>query len=71
MRSTTARPWGLRQLGACVLLGVALLVPAQASVLAIAAAAVSLLGVVWEAWRGRDYYLDARLRDKAARSAAS
>ena len=66
-----ARPWGLRQIGACVLLGVALLVPAQASVLAIAAAAVSLIGVVWEAWRGRDYYLDARLRDKAARSAAS
>ncbi|MEZ4364939.1 MAG: CDP-alcohol phosphatidyltransferase family protein [Kofleriaceae bacterium] len=67
-QASGAAPWGTRQLGASALLGTALLVPAQASVLAIAAAALSLTGVAWEAWRGRDYYLDARLRDKAIRA---
>jgi cardiolipin synthase len=66
-QSSGALPWGLRQLGAAALLGAALLLPAQAFFFAIAAAAVSLIGVTWEAWRGRDYYLDARLRDKASR----
>ncbi|WP_428262591.1 CDP-alcohol phosphatidyltransferase family protein [Haliangium sp.] len=33
--------------------------------LGVAAAVVSVLGVVREFWRGRDYYIDRRLRDKA------
>jgi hypothetical protein len=27
--------------------------------------------VCWEFWRGRDYYLDARIRNKATRAAAA
>jgi hypothetical protein len=43
------------------------LFPSLAGWLTIAAAAVSVLGVSWEFWRGRDYYLDARIRAKARR----
>jgi hypothetical protein len=56
-------------LGVCALLGAALIVPAYAGPLAILAAAVSLVGVSAEFWRGRDYFLDKRIRDKAMRGA--
>ncbi len=63
--------WGTRTLGASALLGLAVLVGGDAATwLAIGAAAVSTGGVAWEFWRGRDYYLDKRIRDKAARAAA-
>jgi phosphatidylglycerophosphate synthase len=70
-RATKALAWGSRVLGVCVLLGAALLVPAQATALSILAAAVSLVGVSAEFWRGRDYFLDKRIRDKALREAAA
>lgn len=69
-RAAGALGWGARTLGAAALLGAAVLLPDAATWLAIAAAAVSLAGVGWEFWRGRDYYLDKRIRDKAARDAA-
>jgi hypothetical protein len=65
--ATEALAWGGRVLGISVLLGAALVFPAYASELSTIAAAVSIIGVTAEFWRGRDYYLDARLRDKAAR----
>jgi phosphatidylglycerophosphate synthase len=64
------KTWGARTLGAAALLGGAVIVPSAATYLAIAAAAVSVVGVAWEFWRGRDYYLDRRIRDKASRDAA-
>jgi CDP-diacylglycerol--glycerol-3-phosphate 3-phosphatidyltransferase len=70
-RATKALAWGSRVLGVCALLGVALLVPAQAAPLSILAAAVSLVGVFAEFWRGRDYFLDKRIRDKAMRDAVA
>jgi hypothetical protein len=64
--------WGTRTLGAAALLFLAALVDgAAATWLAIAAAAMTTAGVAWEFWRGRDYYLDKRIRDKAARAAAA
>ena len=36
-----------------------------------AAAAVSFVGVAAEFWRGRDYFLDKRIRDKALRELVS
>ena len=45
--------------------------PAYARPLVDLAAVVSVVGVRAEFWRGRDYYLDKRIRDKAARAAAS
>ncbi|HEY6178118.1 MAG TPA: CDP-alcohol phosphatidyltransferase family protein [Kofleriaceae bacterium] len=68
-RATKALAWGGRVLGVCVLLGAALIVPAYAAPLSILAAAVSLIGVSAEFWRGRDYFLDKRIRDKALREA--
>jgi phosphatidylglycerophosphate synthase len=68
-RATKALAWGSRVLGVCVLLGAALVVPAYAGPLSILAAAVSLVGVSAEFWRGRDYFLDKRIRDKALRGA--
>lgn len=62
--------WGLRTLGAAGLLGAAVLFEDAAVYLAIGAAVVSFIGVAWEFWRGRDYYLDKRIRDKASREAA-
>jgi CDP-diacylglycerol--glycerol-3-phosphate 3-phosphatidyltransferase len=70
-RATKALAWGGRVLGVCVLLGAALVVPAYATPLAILAAAVSVIGVSAEFWRGRDYFLDKRIRDKALREAAA
>ncbi|MGE0867501.1 MAG: CDP-alcohol phosphatidyltransferase family protein [Kofleriaceae bacterium] len=69
-RATKALAWGSRVLGVCVLLGGALLIPAQAQLFLVAATAVSLIGVSAEFWRGRDYFLDKRIRDRAIREAA-
>jgi CDP-diacylglycerol--glycerol-3-phosphate 3-phosphatidyltransferase len=63
--ATKALAWGSRVLGVCALLGAALIVPAYAGPLSILAAAVSLVGVCAEFWRGRDYFLDKRIRDQA------
>jgi cardiolipin synthase len=62
--------WGTRTLVAVALLFAAAAVDGEAATwLAIAAAVVTTAGVGWEFWRGRDYYLDKRIRDKAARAA--
>ncbi len=68
---SSAAVWALRSLGSSALLAVVwwaghtgrtnLMEP-----LSYAAAALALLGTISEFWRGRDYYLDARLRDKKA-----
>jgi cardiolipin synthase (CMP-forming) len=63
-RAAGALAWGARVGGVIALLGGALLVPDHATWFAAIAAAVSTVGVGWEFWRGRDYYMDARLRDK-------
>jgi len=66
-RASGALAWGARTLGASALLGATVLTDSYASWLAIAAAAICFTGVALEFWRGRDYYLDARIRDKALR----
>jgi len=58
-------------LGVCSLLALAIVIPAQATLFSYAASAVSLIGVTIEFWLGRDYYMDKRIRDRAARSAAA
>jgi CDP-diacylglycerol--glycerol-3-phosphate 3-phosphatidyltransferase len=70
-RATKALAWGGRVLGVCVLLAGALALPAYATPLSILAALVSLVGVFAEFWRGRDYFLDKRIRDKALREASA
>ncbi len=70
-RATKALAWGGRVLGVCALLALALLVPEHAAVSAACAAAVSVVGVAAEFWRGRDYFLDKRIRDRALREAAA
>lgn len=70
-RATKALAWGSRVLGVCILLGAALVAPDHATELSILAALVSLVGVCAEFWRGRDYFLDKRIRDKALREAAA
>ncbi len=70
-RATKALAWGSRVLSVCALVGAALVFPAYAEPLSILAAAVSLVGVFAEFWRGRDYFLDKRIRDKAMREAAA
>ena len=69
--ATKALAWGGRVLGVSALLGVALLIPAQATLLSAIAAVISAIGVSAEFWRGRDYFMDKRIRDKAARLAAA
>ncbi len=69
-KATGALQWGARVLGISVLLGAALLLPSQAVVLSSIAAGLSVVGVAIEFWRGRDYYLDARIRNKELRAAA-
>jgi len=64
-KASGALVWGARVGGVVALLGVSLLVPEYATFICISAAALSTTGVAWEFWRGRDYYLDARMRDKA------
>jgi hypothetical protein len=58
-----------------LLLALALLLPAASGALlpwlGTAAAALSVIGVAYEFWRGRDYYIDRRIRDKALRNAAT
>jgi CDP-diacylglycerol--glycerol-3-phosphate 3-phosphatidyltransferase len=68
--ATGALRWGARVLGISLLLGAALLVPAQAVLFSGVAAALAAVGVVSEFWRGRDYYMDARIRNKELRAAA-
>ena len=70
-RATQALAWGSRVLGISALLGAALLLPASATWLAIAAAIASVIGVSAEFWRGRDYFMDKRIRDKALREAGA
>ncbi|HEY5935331.1 MAG TPA: CDP-alcohol phosphatidyltransferase family protein [Kofleriaceae bacterium] len=70
-KATKALAWGSRVLGVSALLGAALLLADYATLLTIVAAAVSLVGVAAEFWRGRDYFLDKRIRDKALREAAA
>jgi cardiolipin synthase len=70
-QATQALAWGGRVLGISALLGAALALPDHATPLAIVAAAVSIVGVAGEFWRGRDYFLDKRIRDKALREAAA
>lgn len=69
--STKALAWGGRVLGVSALLGGALLLKDQATLLSAIAAVVSVVGVSAEFWRGRDYFMDKRIRDKAARAAAA
>ena len=60
--------WSLRVLGSTAAFAVALFAPLEPSHLVwlgAAAALLSLAGVSREFWRGRDFYLDQRLRDKA------
>jgi cardiolipin synthase len=66
-----ALAWSVRVLGVTALFGFALLVPlapGQLAWLGGAAALLSIAGVSREFWRGRDFYLDRRLRDKAMRA---
>ncbi|MCX5747881.1 MAG: CDP-alcohol phosphatidyltransferase family protein [Proteobacteria bacterium] len=69
--ATKALAWGGRVLGVSVMLGGALLAPDRADLFAIIAAAGSLGGVAAEFWRGRNYFLDKRIRDKQNRAAAA
>jgi phosphatidylglycerophosphate synthase len=69
--ATKSLAWGSRVLGISGLLGGALLLPEYSIYFASAAAAVSLVGVAAEFWRGRDYFLDKRIREKALREAAA
>jgi CDP-diacylglycerol--glycerol-3-phosphate 3-phosphatidyltransferase len=69
--ATLALAWGGRVLTTSALLGGALLLPAQATTLSILAAAVSTVGVAAEFWRGRDYFMDKRIRDRAGRTAST
>jgi CDP-diacylglycerol--glycerol-3-phosphate 3-phosphatidyltransferase len=69
--ATKALAWGSRVLGVSALLGAALLLPDYATYFAAVAAAVSVIGVSAEFWRGRDYFMDRRIRDKARREAAA
>ncbi|MEO8701068.1 MAG: CDP-alcohol phosphatidyltransferase family protein [Kofleriaceae bacterium] len=69
--ATKALAWGGRVLGVSALLGAALLLPDYATPLSIVAAVVSVVGVAAEFWRGRDYFMDKRIRDKALREAAA
>ncbi len=70
-KATGALQWGARVLGVSLLLGAALLLPAQAVLFSSLAAALSAIGVAIEFWRGRDYYLDARIRNQEMLAAAS
>jgi len=71
-KASGALAWGARTLGSSALLAAAAILDGDAATwLAIAAAVVTFVGVAWEFWRGRDYYLDQRIRDKASRNAAA
>ncbi|MBA3392983.1 MAG: CDP-alcohol phosphatidyltransferase family protein [Deltaproteobacteria bacterium] len=70
-KATKSLAWGSRVLGISALLGAALLLPDYSAHFSIAAVIVSVVGVAAEFWRGRDYFLDKRIRDKALREAAA
>jgi CDP-diacylglycerol--glycerol-3-phosphate 3-phosphatidyltransferase len=70
-KATRSLAWGSRVLGASAMLGAALLWKEHAAYFTYAAAAVSFVGVAAEFWRGRDYFLDKRIRDKALRESAA
>jgi CDP-diacylglycerol--glycerol-3-phosphate 3-phosphatidyltransferase len=61
--------WGGRVLGISALLGAALLWKDYAAYFTYAAAVVSFIGVAAEFYRGRDYFLDKRIRERALREA--
>jgi phosphatidylglycerophosphate synthase len=69
-RATKALAWGGRVFGVCALLTGGLLIQDHADLFLYGATAVSLVGVAAEFWRGRDYFLDKRIRDRALREAA-
>lgn len=69
--ATKALAWGGRVLSTSALLGAALLLPEYATWFSIVALAVSVFGVSAEFYRGRDFFLDKRIRDKALREAAA
>jgi phosphatidylglycerophosphate synthase len=70
-RATKALAWGSRVLGVSALLGCALLLPEYATWFSIVGAVVSAVGVAAEFWRGRDYFMDKRIREKVLREAAA
>jgi phosphatidylglycerophosphate synthase len=70
-KATKALAWGGRVLSTSALLGLALLLPDYATWFSAVAAVVSAVGVSAEFWRGRDFFLDKRIRDKALREAAA
>lgn len=68
--SIGALGWGARVLGASLILAVGIALAGRVGhdvmvALSAAAAAISILGVAFEFYRGRDYYVDSRLRRKA------
>ena len=63
--------WAGRALTSSLLLAAILFAPSLATPLAIAAAAITVAGASWYFWKGRDYYLDKRLRRMAAQSSPS
>ena len=69
---TSATLWAARVLGGSALLVAALLAPDEYVNFFVGGAAfVAVIGVAWEFWRGSDYYVDSRLRDKPQREDSS
>ena len=69
--ATKALAWGGRVLGVSAMLGFALIIPERADLFVLIAAAGSTAGVGAEFWRGRHYFMDKSIRDKARRDAAA
>lgn len=72
----SALTWSLRVLGCSAVLGAALALDAGGHErpllwLGILATIISVGGVAWEFIRGRDYYVDRRMREKALRESLS
>jgi len=75
-KSAGALAWGLRILGTSALLGAALILESGGHSDAVtwvvaAAVAISAIGVTREFWRGRDCYLDSRLRGESSAGGAA
>jgi hypothetical protein len=70
-RAAGAIAWGSRTLVASALMGLTMAVPDHATALVVAAMAVSIVGVAREFWRGRDYYLDKRIRRREMSASAA
>ncbi len=70
-KATKALAWGSRVLGICGLVTAALVMPEHAEIFMTVAAVVSIVGVAAEFWRGRDYFMDKRIRDKMLREQAA